>query len=618
MTLALAAGIGAAQAQISATQLADLSLEQLSEVVVSAVSRFDERLDQAAASIYVITADDLRRSGATTLPEALRLAPTLDVARADSSQYAISARGFSNLLANKMLVLIDGRTLYTPLFSGVFWEAQDLVLEDVERIEVITGPSTALWGSNAVNGLVHVITRSAADTQGSLAQAQLGSDERGAVLRQGVALGSAGHLRGYFKAYDRRATRRANGSSAGDQSDGYQAGFKADWALPGGGLTLQGDAYRGAVNQVPSERTFSGANLLARWQHQSSAGVDVTLQGYFERTRREHPRTFSETLDTADLVAEVGLRPLAGHRLLLGAGLRQSRDRVAESGVLAFVPGVRDLSWTRLFALDQIELTPTLTATASLSLEKNPYTGAELLPSARLAWQVDPTQLAWAALSRAVRAPSRIDREFFQPAQPPYIVAGGPNFQSELVDVFELGWRAQPTPGWSYSVTLFHHEHDRLRSLVPTTQGLQLENGIEGRTRGVEAWSRWRVSARWRLAAGLAAQRQRLQIRAGAVDAGGMAALGNDPRHSWSLRSSLDVTPRLAWDLSLRRVGARPQPVVAAYTAVDMRLAWSARPSLEVALTLRNLADPGHVEWASQASPVALRRTAQLQLNWRH
>jgi iron complex outermembrane receptor protein len=291
---------------------------------------------------------------------------------------------------------------------------------------------------------------------------------------------------------------------------------------------------------------------------------------------------------------------------------------VTNFNALAFVPATRDLAWTRLFVQDQITLTPALAATASISLEKNPYTGTEVLPSLRLAWRLDAAGLAWAAVSRAVRAPSRIDRELFQPAQPPYVLAGGPDFQSEVANVLELGWRAQPTPALSYSIALFHHEHARLRSVAPTVQGPQFQNGIEGRTRGLEAWSRWRALPNWRVATGVVLQRQTLRVRAGEIDAGGMQALGNDPRHWWSLRSSLDVTPRLAWDVSLRRVGARPQPHVGAYTALDTRLAWSALPTLEVALALHNLADPGHAEWGLAASRVELQRSAQLQLNWRH
>ncbi len=616
IALAMTLGFGAS-AETASKQLADLSLEQLRDVVVRTVSRFDESLDRAAASVYVITADDIRRSGARSIPEALRLAPTLDVARADANQYAISARGFNNVLANKMLVLIDGRTVYTPLFSGVFWEAQDVLLEDVDRIEIVTGPSTALWGSNAVNGLIHVITRSAGDSHGTLVSLDAGDRQSGVALRHGVGMGAEGHVRLYAKTYDRKETHRANGTSVNDGAHGVQAGFRADWSRPMNGVTLQADVYSGSVNQLPTSRRFSGANVLGRWESTFESGSTLTVQGYFDRTERDHPQTFRETLDTVDVVAEYGVRPANGHRVLLGAGYRHSEDKVKQFPAFAFIPGSRGLSWSRLFGQYQAELSPQWTATLALSVEKHAYEGTEALPSARLAWRIDDARTAWAALSRAVRAPSRVDRELFQPAQAPHLLAGGPNFRSEVSNVLELGYRTQVSAAWSYSVAMFHHEHSRLRSLVPTTAGLQFENGIEGHTQGLEAWTRWRPTERWRLDAGVVLLRSKLEVRSGAVDAGGMPSLGNDPKHWWTLRSAYDLTPHLSWDLSVRHVGARPLPAVPAYTAIDTRLAWSVTPNLELALVAQNLADSRHPEWGVAINRVELERSAMLQLRWR-
>jgi iron complex outermembrane receptor protein len=614
MTALLAAGPAQGQAQLAS--LADLSLEQLRDIVVRTVSRFDEPLDRAAASVYVITADDIRRSGATTIPEALRLAPTLDVARADANQYAISARGFDNVLANKMLVLIDGRTVYTPLFSGVFWEAQDVLLEDVERIEVVSGPSTALWGSNAVDGLIHVITRSAKATQGAAVALDAGNRQRGAAARYGMEIGADGHVRLYAKSYDRSDTHRADGSSVVDRADGAQVGFRADWLRRDSVVTVQGDAYRGTIDQLTAARTFSGGNLLARWETRLAQGGDLTVQGYLDRTRRDHPQTFAETLDTADVVAEVA-RTLDRHRVLVGAGYRHADDQLTQFAALAFQPGSRRLTWTRVFAQDQLTLSPRLKFTAALSIERNPFTGTEPLPSVRLAWEPREGRLAWAALSRAVRAPSRVDRELFQPAQPPFLLAGGPDFRSEIADVLELGYRAQANPAWQYSLTLFHHEHSRLRSLAPTPAGLQFRNDIEGHTDGLEAWTRWRASPRWRIDAGLVLMNRKLAVRPGGVDLGGQAALGNDPRHWASLRSAFDVSPRITWDVSVRRVGARPLPDVPAYTAIDTRLAWHVTHDAEVALVLQNVADARHAEWGVATNRVELERSALLQMRWR-
>ncbi len=616
--VALAAACAAAPCRADSQQLADLSLEQLRDVVVQTVSRYDEPLDRAAASVYVITAEDIRRSGATTLPEALRLAPTLDVARADANQYAISARGFNNVLANKMLVLIDSRTVYTPLFSGVFWEAQDVLLDDVERIEVVTGPSTALWGSNAVNGMIHVFTKSAHGTRGWLADAHAGNQERGAVLRRGQALGELGDWRWYAKTYDRSDTSRADGTSVYDRANGLQAGFRGDWTRRGSEFTIQGDAYQGEIQQPNADaRHFSGANLLARWNRRFSGGVEANAQAYLDHTQRDHPQVFSETLDTADIVGQVGFYPAAGHHVLLGGGLRHSRDAVTNFQALAFYPPTRDMTWSRLFLQDQAALSHHVTLTLAGSAETNPFTRAEFLPGARIAWNIDSRRMAWAALSRAVRAPSRVDREFFQPAQAPYVLAGGPDFDSEVSNVLELGWRAQPDQRLSYSISLFRQQHRGLRATSPSPDGLQFVNGFDGFTDGAEAWMRWRIRQNWRLDGGFTALHENLHVRPGVTDVTGVQALGNDPRQWWSVRSTIDLTPRHLWDVSIRHVAARPHPDVPAYTAVDTRLAWQATPSVELALVVENLLDPSHAEWGVATNRIEVERRYLLQLRWR-
>ncbi|HEX2541056.1 MAG TPA: TonB-dependent receptor [Caldimonas sp.] len=607
----------ASAAPVTATTLADLSLEQLREVVVSTVSRSEERLDRAAAAVYVISAEDIRRSGAITLPEALRLAPMLDVARADANQYAISARGFNNVLANKMLVLIDGRPVYTPLFSGVFWEAQDLTLGDIDRIEVITGPSTALWGTNAVNGLIHVITRTAAAAQGLSGRLNAGNRERGAAVRYGARLGDAGHVRTYAKSYDRSDTHRADGSSAQDAAHGLQIGFRADWEGTRQSLTLQGDGYRGTIDQASGARTFSGGNVLARWERSFEHGGAASVQAFAERTKRDHPQAFAETLDTVDVVGQYGLPLGTRHRLLLGAGWRHSRDEVTNFAPFGFLPASRTMAWKRVFVQDRWTVTDGVTATLATSVERNPWTGTEVLPSLRVAWDVTPRTLVWGSASRAVRAPSRIDREFVQPSQPPHVINGGPNFESEVANVFELGLRSQALQTLSYSLTLFQHDYKRLRSLAPRPSGLQVENGFEGRTRGLEAWGRLRAVPHWRIDAGMTLLRQKIGLRPGAVDVAGVQNLGNDPRYWGTLRSSLDLTPRHAWELSVRRVGARPMPAVPAYTAVDTRLAWAFAPNAELALIVQNLLDARHAEWGVAGNRIELERAFLIQLRWR-
>jgi iron complex outermembrane recepter protein len=601
-----------------AAELADLSLEQLREVVVVTVSRRQERLDRAAASVFVITNEDIRRSGAITLPEALRLAPQLNVAQVGSSGYAISARGLNSPLANNMLVLIDGRTVYTPLYSGVFWEAQDVLLGDVERIEVVSGPSSALWGSNAVNGLIHVITRSAADTQGPAALAHAGNRASGAAVRHGGRLNDNTRFRVYAKSYDRSDTRRADGQSMRDAANGLQAGLRADWARGNDSATLQGDIYRGSVDQPLAEggRWFSGANLLGRWERGLPGDAQLTVQAYADHTERNHPDAFSERLDTLDLVAQYAFAPAQGHRMVVGGGYRHAEDRTTHTAMLAFLPESRRLRWTRFFVQDQIALGSATELGLSTSVEHNVYTGTEWLPSMRLAHRRG-TGTWWASLSRAVRAPSRFDRDFFIPGTAPFALSGGPHFESEVSRIAELGYRGQPLAQLSYSLTLFHHEHEGLRSVRPNGATAELRNDIEGHSRGLEGWITWRGSERWRLTAGGTLLDQHLRVKDGQVDFGGMAALGNDPKHWWQLRSSFDLTPQLAWELGVRRVGALPNPAVPAYTAVDSRLAWSPWRDFEMALVLRNLADPRHPEWGASPARTEFERSAALQLRWR-
>jgi iron complex outermembrane receptor protein len=605
------------------SDLVDLSLEELANLEITSVSRRAERLSDAPASIFVITGDDIRGSGATSLPEALRLAPNLEVARVDSRQYAISARGFNNTIANKLLVLIDGRTVYTPLFSGVFWDAQDTLLEDVDRIEVISGPGATLWGANAVNGVINVISRRAAETQGTLLVAGAGNLERGAAARQGGKAGVDGAFRVYGKISDRDHTSRADGTSVPDSWDSGQAGFRADWGTAVGAFTLQGDAYRGTIDQAASgDIRISGGNLLARWARQLSGGDRVQVQAYFDNTEREIPGTFAERLNTFDVEFQHALRVGSQHSVIWGGGYRRADDHVSNTAAIAFLPADRNLRRGNLFVQDEIALRgDQLRLTLGTKAQSNPYTATEFLPSARIAWKPDASRLVWSALSRAVRAPARLDRELFVSAQPPVLpqpIAGGPDFRSEISKVLELGYRAQPSRRASYSVTLFHSVHDHLRSLEPGPAGaLVIGNEMEGKTDGIEAWGSLQAAERWRLSAGLLVLDQNLRLKAGSGDTSGVAAAGNDPKHQWNLRSSLDLPGRQEFDVMLRHVGPLPSPGVPGYTALDARYAWHFERGLELALIAQNLFDRSHPEFAAPpAPPSEIERGLFLKLRW--
>jgi iron complex outermembrane receptor protein len=610
-----------------ARDLGDLSLEELANIQVTSVSRRPEALSDAASSIFVITGTDIHRAGATTLPEALRLAPNLQVARVDARNYAVTARGFNSAFENKLLVLIDGRTVYSPLFSGVFWDVQDVVLEDVERIEVISGPGATLWGANAVNGVINIITRSAASTQGTLLSAAGGKDERSGAVRHGGALAGGGHYRVYGKYAASDDLRAESGATVPTGWQRRQAGFRADWDGKARNATVQGDLYDASLHQKgTADIRVRGANLLGRVNHGFAGGSTATVQMYWDHTERDQPLAFVEHLDTLDLQLQHAVNLGQDHRLVWGGGYRWGHDRVRNGAAFGFLPGTMNLHWANLFAQDEMALRDDLRLTAGLKFEDNNYTGVEVLPTLRLAWNPHPAALVWSSLSRSVRAPSRIDRDFYSPTAPAvvngvprYAVAGGPDFQSEVADVFELGYRAQPTPSLSYSATAFHGRYDRLRTLEPNPHGSGsvFLNMADGRTRGIETWATWQAGKAWRLSGGGVVQRVDTALDAGSKDASGTTGLAtSDPSHYWTLRSTHDLADGQELDLTLRHVGALQKPAVPAYTAVDLRYGWHLRKGLELSLIGRNLFDPHHAEFGAAGARHDYERAVLLKLVW--
>ena len=620
MPLVLSAALATADSHAAmrlVAEIADLDLEQLTRITVTTASRRAERVIEAPASIFVISGEDIRRSGATSVPEILRLAPNLQVARADNNQYAITARGFNNVLANKLLVLIDGRTVYTPLFSGVFWETQDLVFEDIDRIEVISGPGTTLWGANAVNGVINIITLPARATAGPVAKGVAGTDERGASFRTGSKFGDDGAWRVYAKYWDRDHQSLTNGDAIRDGSKRASAGFRTDWGAAASQWTVQGDFFWGDIDMVPSARTISGGNILGRWSRQLSPDSSLRVQAYYDRNDREHPTIFKERLDTFDFEAQHSLHPFTGHELIWGGGYRHSRDEVTNSNSQAFIPADRGLTWSNIFVQDEIALARSVTLTAGLKAERNPYTGLEWLPNLRLAWRLDGEQLAWGALSRAVRAPSRIDREIYVPGVAPFVLVGNDTFESEVADVVELGYRAQLTSQASLSATLFHHRYPNLRSVTPGGTALVFANDIEGTVRGVEAWGSWRPWPTWRLSGGFVVQDIDTEVKAGHLDFGGRGQLGNDAGHTAMLRSTWDITPRHELDFAVRYVGKLPAPEVPAYTVVDARFGWKPISSVDVSVIVQNLFDKEHAEWGPPNNRASFDRAVMLRVVWK-
>jgi iron complex outermembrane recepter protein len=616
-------------AAVSTSELANLSFEDLADIRITSVSKKPERLADAAASVFVITNEDLRRSGVANLPEALRLAPNLHVAQTSAYGYSISARGFNDITANKLLVLIDGRSVYTPLFAGVFWDVQDLMLEDIDRIEVISGPGGTLWGTNAVNGVINILTRSAKHTQGGLAAARSGNRESDTAFRYGATADNGISYRVYGKYTYRNHTETENGSPADDALHKAQAGFRADWEQGEDRFTVQGDAYGGTENQPrpglvpvifdPNQAlgaiSVSGANLMAHWERTLAADSRVSLQAHFDRTARTVPPTFSESLNIVDVQFQHSLSPAGRHALTWGAQYRYGMDRVVNSRNIAFLPANVDQQWASLFLQDDMTLRPDVHFTLGARVERNDYTGNEFLPSARIAWKFAPERLLWSALSRTVRAPSRLDRDTFLPGVPPFLFGGGTGIRSELANVFEIGYRAQPTAELSYSVTAYYAAYDRLRTqeIVPGSRSQSYSNEMEGATDGIEMWGTYRASKAWRLSGGLVAQHEHLTLDPGSTDQGAAArTAGEDPAHKWIVRSSLDLSPRSELDFTVSHVAALSSPAVPAYTAVSLRYGWRPNSHWELSVIGKNLVGGEHAEFSSAATRSAFGRSVSL------
>lgn len=599
--------------------LSHMSIDELANIEISSVSKKKESLSDAAAAVFVITQEDIRRSGYTSVPEVLRLAPNLQVARIDASQYAITARGFNENTTNKLLVLIDGRTVYTPLFSGVFWDVQDVMLQDIERIEVISGPGGALWGSNAVNGVINIITRSAHATQGTLLNAGVGTEERGGAARYGGKLNDNTAFRVYAKGFERDGTERANGTDAHDRWHKQQAGFRLDSDDAGDKFTLQGDLYDGESDQrVGSDKTFSGVNLLGRWNHALGGDDSLQVQAYFDRTRRDYPGLFREQLDTYDLDIQHRFRWRQGHDIVWGGGYRVMEDSVENSASLAFLPTQRSLKLANLFVQDSIALADALKLTLGIKLEHNSYTGTETQPSARLAWKLDEKSLVWSSVSRAVRTPSRIDAEFFVPANAPFRLIGNEDFESEELIAYEVGYRADPTAKLSFSVSAFYNDYDKLRSVELSPGGLPfvLGNKMRGNTYGVEMWGNYRVNDWWRLSAGYNYLKKDLELASDSSDTSSLDNAETDPRYQFSLRSSMNLPRNVELDLTLRSVGGLSSSEVPSYTELDARLGWMITKGVSLSVSGFNLLDREHPEFGSLPTRSEFRRSVYMEVSW--
>ena len=618
-----AAGPGAAlcATETRSSDISRLSIEELIDVEITSVSKRPELLSNAAASVYVITREDIRRSGANSIPEILRLAPNLQVARVDASQYAITARGFNNTLANKLLVLIDGRSVYTPLYSGVFWDVQSVPPENIERIEVISGPGGTLWGANAVNGVINIITRDSHDTLGTMVSMGAGNVRRGASARYGGQLNENATYRIDASGFTRDHTMNAAGADAQDRWGQGQMGFRMDWGRSADTLMLEGRAYNGSIDQIGNEdKSVSGAHVLARWARNLGNASGIELQAYYDKTKRTYPGVFNETLDVYNVDLQHRFRWGVNHDIVWGGGYRLARDDVTNSATTAFLPGRKDLTLGNVFFQDSISLSKNWQLTLGSKFEHNNYTGMEVEPNVRLAWKLSDNALLWSAVSRSVRTPSRIDTDFYLKNGNTVVLAGGPDFRSEKINSFELGYRAQPASDLSFSISTFYNVYNELRSLEPapgTTFPYIIANNMEGNGYGAEMWGNYRVNSWWRLSAGYNYLKQRLRLKPGSSNLASTRTEGNDPPYQFALRSSMNLPHNMEFDVALRMVGGLPDPSVPSYTALDMRLGWIVSKSMEISLSGFNLLDQRHIEFGRVPLASEIERSFYLKTTWK-
>ena len=616
------------------------------DLKVTSVARREETVSHSPAAIYVITHEDIRRSGARNIPDALRLAPGLDVAQVDAHTWAVSSRGFNGVFANKLLVLIDGRSVYTPLFSGVFWEPQDVVIEDIERIEIIRGPGAALWGANAVNGVINITTKRVADTQGGLLTMGGGNEERAfTTFRFGGKLGDDLHYRVFGKAMARDDSERLGGGAANDGWRMGRVGFRLDWTPAENTFTLQGEVYRGLenafYNRLRSRPPFaayddfsvdhmSGGNILGRWSRELSGGGQIVLQTYYDRTNRD-TSIFGEWRDTFDV--DLQHRFSLGDRqtIVWGGGYRTTSDKVRTTFDIAMSPEARTTNLFNAFLQDEISVVKErLVLTLGSKVEHNDFTGVEFQPSARLLWTPAARHSAWASVSRAVRTPSRAEDDITlrqQPVLPPgALYAGFPPFVpqspailtsvsgnrdvvSEEVIASEIGYRIEATKRLSFDLALFYNDYRHLGSFEVDDPAIDLSsnlprigvsilNRLRGETYGGELAATWQAAAWWKLQANYSLLFLKAHLADGGAYVSGEHDLeGSSPRHQAAVRSSMDLPRGFELDAGIRYVDALPALRVPGYIALDLRVGWRISDSVEFSVTGRNLLDRRHSEF---------------------
>ena len=624
------------------------------EMEVTSVSRQKSTIGRSPAAVFVITNDMIRRSGARSIPEALRLAPGVQVARLDGNKWAVSIRGFNGRFANKMLVQIDGRSVYTPLFAGVFWDVQDTLLEDIDRIEVIRGPGATVWGANAVNGVINIITKSTEDTQGSYFNAGAGNEDRGfAGARYGGRLSDDATFRLYGKWFERDTGAAPNGD-AHDDWRSLRGGFRIDWTPTCvDRVTLQGDYYDGSSGQrsfvaeptmppafvrtVDDDFDVSGGNVLARWTHELDLESDWSLQMYYDRTERAFAQSpFSEDRDTIDIDFQYRVPLGDDHKVIMGAGYRMTADSIVSSPTIAISPADRSVNLFSYFIQDEITLVDEfLFLTGGSKFQHNDYTGFEMQPTLRLLWTPTERHSIWGAVSHAVRTPSRAEDDVSVnllpqviPGLPPptfQTVNGSRSFESEELTAFEFGYREQPTQEFSWDLAVFLHEYRDLTGATPGTPSFPhfpmgptflpttVGNTGNGLTYGFEVASTYEVSEWWRVSGAYSFLK---------MDLDSDDSVGTSPQNQAYIMNSWDLTDDVQLDVIGRYVDSLPGFSIPSYMTADIRLGWHLTPNLELTLAGRHLFDAEQPEFGfdGYTGTVAtqVEREFYGMVTWRH
>jgi iron complex outermembrane recepter protein len=650
MLLVLAAS--GADAHKPARDLTEASLEDLMNIEVTTVSKKEQKLRQAPAAVFVITQEDIRRSGMINLPDLLRMVPGVQSSQVQGGEWAVSARGFNDSYSNKLLVLVDGRTVYSPINSGVFWDEQDLLLSNIERIEVIRGPGATLWGANAVNGVINVITKSARDTQGVLATAGIGSEGQSlGGFRLGGRIGDNGHYRFSTKYLHGRDLFNSAGQHSISGQSSIVSGVRADWTLSSrDSLTVKGDLFRGnaesaadttkspfAGRDTTIART-SGGSLTTNWTRRQSERSQTELRVYFSHLERKEA-IYRVSYSTIDVDFHHELTLSESNSLLWGLGFRQSPLRTSGSDYITLIPARRDDALFSGFVQNQWMLVPDrLALILGTKLEHNNFTGAEVQPGARLLWTPGSRHTLWAAASRAIRAPSML--EFNLHAQPGDTTGpngipihleslGSPSFRSEDMLAYELGYR-QAWKRFSVDLAGHHNIYTHLKTYEPGAPTFELTpqphlnivtrfgNLMRGETHGVEIASNWNVAGRWRVIPSYSWLQFNMRLDANSLDPRSLGIERRSPRHQYQFRSNLDISRTLQFDAAAFYTSSLPNLAVPAYTRLDARLGYRPRQDLEVSLSGQNLQGGRHAEFISDGpyTRATIGRSVMVTLTW--